>query len=100
MSTRYLSTDSPAKDYAERIKRFRRERGLTQEGLAEELGVSFATVNRWENRQTKPSKLYWQQLQNVEKQVREVEESYGTPDRAVKVPLDFSADPEAVRVLA
>jgi DNA-binding transcriptional regulator YiaG len=30
---------------------------LSQEGLARELGVSFATVNRWENAQVKPSKL-------------------------------------------
>jgi DNA-binding transcriptional regulator YiaG len=30
---------------------------LSQEGLARELGVSFATVNRWENSHVKPSKL-------------------------------------------
>ncbi len=32
----------------ENIKRMRRERDLTQEKLAEELGVSFQTVSRWE----------------------------------------------------
>ena len=30
---------------------------LSQEDLARELGVSFATVNRWENEKVKPSKL-------------------------------------------
>ena len=29
---------------------------ITQDTLAKELGVSFATINRWENGNTKPSK--------------------------------------------
>lgn len=29
---------------------------ITQDTLAKELGVSFATVNRWENGYTKPNK--------------------------------------------
>ena len=37
--------------------------GLSQEDLARELGVSFATVNRWENGQAKPSKLARAQLE-------------------------------------
>jgi DNA-binding transcriptional regulator YiaG len=39
------------------LKRIRSQLGLSQEGLARELGISFATVNRWENGQTRPSKL-------------------------------------------
>ena len=39
------------------LKEVRTQLALTQEGLARELGVSFATVNRWENRKTQPSKL-------------------------------------------
>jgi len=35
--------------------RLRRQRGLTQEALAAELGVSFATVNRWERGHFSPS---------------------------------------------
>ena len=38
-------------------KEVRRQLALSQEGLARELGVSFATVNRWENSQVKPSQL-------------------------------------------
>ncbi|MBE6443700.1 MAG: helix-turn-helix transcriptional regulator [Alphaproteobacteria bacterium] len=30
---------------------------ITQDRLAKELGVSFATVNRWENGNTKPNKI-------------------------------------------
>ena len=49
-------------DYPARIKQFRARLGLTQAELATRLGVSFATVNRWENGQTKPSPLSWKQL--------------------------------------
>jgi DNA-binding transcriptional regulator YiaG len=39
------------------VKEVRRQLALSQEDLARELGVSFATVNRWENAKVKPSKL-------------------------------------------
>jgi len=41
----------------------RKQLELSQEDLAREIGVSFATVNRWENGQTKPSKLAKAQLE-------------------------------------
>lgn len=44
------------------FKEVRRQLGLSQEGMARELGVSFATVNRWENAQVKPSKLAMMQF--------------------------------------
>ncbi len=37
--------------------------GLKQEQFAAKLGVSFPTVNRWENKKTKPSPLAIQKLQ-------------------------------------
>ena len=43
--------------FSEDIKRIRRKAFLTQEDFAKEIGVSFATVNRWENKQALPSKL-------------------------------------------
>lgn len=36
------------------IRALRRRLGLSQEGFARRLGVSFATVNRWENGRTAP----------------------------------------------
>ena len=45
------------KDYAALARKVRNQLGLSQEDFAHELGVSFATVNRWENGQVKPSRL-------------------------------------------
>ena len=39
-----------------------RQLALSREDLARELGVSYATVNRWENGLSKPSKLARAQL--------------------------------------
>ena len=49
-------------DYATLVKEVRRQLAISQEDLARELGVSYATVNRWENGQAKPSKLARAQL--------------------------------------
>lgn len=39
------------------LKKIRKKLKLTQAQLAKEIGVSRITENRWENNQTKPSKL-------------------------------------------
>lgn len=39
------------------LKGIRKELNISQETLARELNVSFATLNRWENKRTKPSRL-------------------------------------------
>ena len=44
-------------DFAEKVKYVRVTLKLSQEDLAHELGVSFATINRWENRNYNPSRL-------------------------------------------
>ena len=46
------------------VKEVRRQLGISQEGLAHELGVSFATINRWENGKTRPFKLAKRQFDN------------------------------------
>lgn len=43
--------------FAEKVKLVRTELKLSQENLARELGVSFATINRWENGSYNPSRL-------------------------------------------
>jgi len=42
-------------DLANEIKMIRQQAFLTQESFAEELSVSFSTVNRWESGKTQPS---------------------------------------------
>ena len=94
-------------DYPERIKRLRQRLGLTQVELAGRLGVSFTTVNRWENKQTQPSPLAWERLQRMDGIETEVAtrgayasgSGMGT-NTGSTLPLDFTASPEAVRVLA
>ena len=39
------------------LKIYRLENKLTQKQLAEKLGVTFVTVNRWFNGKTKPSEI-------------------------------------------
>ena len=41
--------------FSETIKQIRQKHFLSQEAFAKELGVSFATVNRWESGKTKPT---------------------------------------------
>lgn len=44
-------------NFAEKVKYVRTTLKLSQEDLAHELGVSFATINRWENGSYNPSRL-------------------------------------------
>ena len=41
-------------NYARLVKALRQRRGMTQEALAREIGVSFATLNKWENGRRRP----------------------------------------------
>ena len=52
-------------DIAVELKRIRQVHGWSQEDLARELGVSFATVNRWENGKTKPSRLAQDKIKQI-----------------------------------
>jgi len=44
-------------DIAEFVREVRRGLNCTQEEFAAQLGVTFSTVNRWENSKSHPSKL-------------------------------------------
>lgn len=46
------------------IKRLRNELNLSQENLARELDVSFATINRWERGKVNPSKMAMKAIEN------------------------------------
>ena len=51
------------KPFSEQVKAVRTTLNLSQEELAHAIGVSFATVNRWENGKTNPSKLARRQFE-------------------------------------
>lgn len=53
-------------DCPSRIKELRAKLGLTQARLAELMGVSFASVRRWENGQSRPSAPAWRRLHRAE----------------------------------
>ena len=101
-------TDRLTDDYPAQIKSLRARLGLTQVALAERLGVSFPTVNRWENAKSRPSQLSWQAVLELSR--KEAGESMGVGGMEVTEPepppytaepplLDFTAKPEVVRVL-
>jgi len=59
------SPAGPPADAAKVIREWRGRVGLTQEGLAQALNVTFSTVSRWENGHVQPSKLAWRALQQL-----------------------------------
>lgn len=59
------------------VRLLRESLGLTQEGLAHELGVSFTTVSRWENGKSDPSPMAIKQLKELEHRLNRKEDSTG-----------------------
>jgi len=59
----------------ERIRQLREELNMTQENFAHEIGVTFATVNRWENGRTTPNKVAQKVLLLLEKKMRKMRKS-------------------------
>jgi len=47
------------------IRKLRERTGLTQEKFAAKLGVTFPTINRWENGRAKPSPLAMQRIEEL-----------------------------------
>jgi putative transcriptional regulator len=47
------------------VRQLRTRLGLTQEKLAARLGVTFPTINRWENGRAKPSPLALKQIEDL-----------------------------------
>ncbi len=59
-------------DYSKIIKKLREAMLVTQSELAEKLGVSFATINRWENKRTEPT-------MKAKRKIRELCKKYKIP---------------------
>jgi len=47
------------------VRKLRERTGLTQEKFAAKLGVTFPTINRWENGRAKPSPLAMQKIEEL-----------------------------------
>ncbi|UCF90568.1 MAG: helix-turn-helix transcriptional regulator [Desulfobacterales bacterium] len=61
---RSLSLDTQA-DIPRLVCALRGRTGLTQEKFAARLGVTFPTINRWENGRAKPSPLALKQIEDL-----------------------------------
>lgn len=53
----YFVSEVATVEFKEKIYQTRMQLNMSQESIAKELGVSFATVNRWENGKVEPNKL-------------------------------------------
>lgn len=66
------------------VRALRERMGLTQEKFAARLGVTFPTINRWENGHAHPSPLAMRQietlLQELGEQARDLGEAYFASD--------------------
>ena len=91
----------------EQIRHLRKTLDLTQQQFSELLGVSFVTLNRWENGQSKPSAMGLAKLQELaarsDGRAMDAEAmggGAGPADGHAEVPrLDFLGDANALRVL-
>ena len=55
--------------FANQVKNVRTQLEMSQKKLANALGVSFATINRWENSRNEPSQLAKNSLMNFVKAI-------------------------------
>ena len=97
-----ISTQLPA-DYSHRIKSVRGARDLTQTQFAELIGVSYASVNRWENGQSRPNNLAWRRILELEEQSEEWSDAarIDQDDKSnPSISMNFAADPNAVWAVA
>ncbi len=53
------------KDIPRLVRELRERTGLSQEKFAARLGVTFPTINRWENGKAKPSPLGLKQIEDL-----------------------------------
>src|SRR5260221_14660724 len=88
------------------VKRIRRKLGLTQTRLGDFLGVSFATVNRWEKGRFDVPDTVWELLQQAASRgALVIESSPPTPAREIRSTdaatiLDFAGHPRSIRTFA
>ena len=83
---------------SEQIKTIRTQLRMSQQAFAAALGVSFATVNRWENGKAKPQKDRIDRIKAlIHGESAEVEAQLSLP--AMPLRLDFEGDADAVKLV-
>ena len=87
-------------DYPQKIKDLRDTKGLTQTQFAELVGVSYATVNRWENGGSRPNNLAWKRIVELIQTGDGHRDERTDPNDAITPTMDFAADPNAVSAVA
>jgi DNA-binding XRE family transcriptional regulator len=87
-----------AGNFPTRVRSVRGRLALTQGQLAERIGVSFATINRWENGQSKPTRLAWQQIVDLEEGMAASERKPALAEAPLR--FDFAGKPEVVGAVA
>ena len=59
------------KEISEMVRELRVALGLTQEQFAAKLGVTFTTVNRWENSKGEPSPLAMHRIEELQNEFKQ-----------------------------
>lgn len=57
-------------DYSDLLIKIRAKLNVSQEKLAIKLGVSFATINRWEKEHFEPTKMHKQKILDLCKELK------------------------------
>ena len=84
------------------LRRFRKELGLTQGALADQLGVTPITIHRWETGQSRPHRIARERLREIRE--RHVDgpavRSSSAGATEAPPPFDFAGSPEAASAVA
>lgn len=81
-------------NFAKNISRYRKEKGLTQEGLAQKLGLTFQAVSKWENAQSLPDISLLPSLSKALEVSVDKLLGYTFEDKRVSIYEDLYKDPE------
>lgn len=61
----FVMSDLKQPEFSQLVQTMRQRSGLTQTELAAKIGVSYYSVNRWENRRTMPVALALKRIEDV-----------------------------------
>jgi transcriptional regulator with XRE-family HTH domain len=83
----------------ESIKDIRSQLGLTQQAFADLLGVTFATINRWENGKAKPQRDRIERIRALAREQSSPAPAETAQQLALPPRLDFEGSPQAIKLV-